>query len=97
MVVRTFDSLMRSNKQAFDFIKESEHKFTKFEERLSKAETYYQNIEANVNAKVELTENMSARLQEFAGEFWAAMKENSGEMIAVTKKFDQLSMEKKAV
>lgn len=35
---------MRTNKQAFDFIEQNEHKFIEFEQRLSKAETYYKNI-----------------------------------------------------
>jgi hypothetical protein len=51
----------------------------------------------NINSKIELTDNMNARLQEFSGEFWQAMKEHNNEMIGVSKKFDQLSMEKKTL
>ena len=54
-----------SNKQAFEYIGEWEKKFINFEQRLSKAETYYRNIETNINSKIEVANSLNERLGQF--------------------------------
>jgi hypothetical protein len=40
---------------------------------------------------------MNKRLQEFSTEFWQGMRENNNEVVSVTKRLDQMGMEKKTL
>jgi hypothetical protein len=53
------------NRQAFDFITESEKKLVEFETRLCRTEGFAASIEKNVENKIEVANSLNKRIETF--------------------------------